>query len=87
MAYYDTIDEDLKRAKRILSDGAEDYIVPNAGPDGKDYVIHGRTIFAADTFAAYKLLESFVQEIERLHSCTGSCEDNYCPIHGIGNTK
>lgn len=46
MPYYDTIDEDLARAKRILDNG---------------------TIYGADIYAAYKLLESFVAEIERLN--------------------
>jgi hypothetical protein len=67
MSYYDTIDEDLARAKAILAGGAavtegmkEVYgptIIPLDGP----------TIYGQDLYAAYKLLESFVAEIERLH--------------------
>lgn len=49
MSYYPTIEEDLQRAKAILA---------KATPG------EGAAIYGGDTFAAYKLLESFVEEIE-----------------------
>jgi hypothetical protein len=61
MPYYDTIEEDLIRAKRILDKGK-----PEIDPQSPTYgFATGGTIYGADTFAAYKLLESFVAEIER----------------------
>lgn len=72
MTYYESIAEDLKRAKEILERG-------KVGIDGEDAVflspalqermkqVTGGTIYGADIYAAYKLLESFVMEIERLH--------------------
>lgn len=62
MTYYDTIEEDLARAKEILRKGAA------AAEMSPDIHLHleGGTIYGADTYAAYKLLESFVAEIERL---------------------
>lgn len=57
MPYYDTIEEDLARAKAILAKGE---------------AAHGRdvagTIYGGDIYAASKLLESFVTEIERVHT-------------------
>lgn len=64
MTYYETLAEDLIRAKQILAAGREDYTV-SGSEQQKPYVIHGRTILAVDIFAAYQLLESFVQVIER----------------------
>ena len=61
MTYYDTIEEDLKRAKDILERG-------KAEPPGlsmPEHVSFGGTIYGADIYAAYKLLESFVERIER----------------------
>lgn len=68
MTYYDTIEEDLARAKVILEKG-------KCIPDDETrfevaaaMMTHGDgTIYGADTYAAYKLLESFVEEIERLN--------------------
>jgi hypothetical protein len=54
MSYYPTIEEDLRRAKEILAKGK------SATGDG--------AIFGGDVYAAYKLLESFVDEIERLQT-------------------
>ena len=52
MPYYPTIEEDLARAKEILAKGQ------SAAGDG--------AIVGADTYAAYKLLESFVEQVEKL---------------------
>jgi hypothetical protein len=62
MSYYPTLDEDLARAKEILAKGkAQPFMLGDhlQIPDGG-------TIYGADTYAAYMLLESFVAEIERL---------------------
>lgn len=70
MLYYDTIEEDLSRAKEILAKG-------NMPASGMSAAIAaeiatrlrgGGTIYGADTFAVYKLMESFVAEIERLQA-------------------
>jgi hypothetical protein len=61
MPYYDTIDEDLARAKEILADGVAD-----AQQFEWMAQLSGGTIYGKDIYAAYKLLESFVAEIERL---------------------
>ena len=59
MSYYPTLAEDVARAKEILAKGR--------GVRGWLAGIHGGgTIYGADTYAAYKLLESFVAEIEQL---------------------
>jgi len=56
--YYDTIEEDLKRAKEILAKGRGDVaLVQNMG---------GEAVYGSDIYAAYKLLESLVAEVERL---------------------
>jgi hypothetical protein len=60
MSYYPTLTEDVKRAKAILDRG-------KAEPPGlpmPEHVHFGGTILGADTYAAYKLLESFVEAIE-----------------------
>ena len=54
MSYYPTIEEDLRRAKEILAKGK------SATGDG--------AILRRRRDAAYKLLESFVDEIERLQT-------------------
>jgi hypothetical protein len=59
MPYYDTLEEDIARAKQLLAKGkAEPFMLGEhlQLPDGG-------TIFGADIFAAYKLLESFVAEL------------------------
>jgi hypothetical protein len=63
MTYYPTLQEDLDRAKLLLEKGAPE---PMQGIPGVPLHLTGGTIYAGDTFAAYKLLESFVQEIERM---------------------
>lgn len=67
MPYYDTIEEDLARAKEILAKGRA-AAEPDLPPALRGWLeAHGGgTIYGADTYAAYKLLESFVAEIERL---------------------
>lgn len=66
MPYYETLNQDLIRAREILARGREEMVIPGGGRNGADYVYVGCTIYATDTYAAYKLLESFVTEIERL---------------------
>jgi len=78
MPYYDTIEEDVTRAKQILAEGRAALDaelsrlgVPATHPDAQAAVqlfaeAQGGTIYGKDTYAAYKLLESFVAEIEKL---------------------
>lgn len=72
MSYYDSIEEDLKRAKEILEKGkakidfATDFPFVTQADRESVVATAGGTIFGADIYAAYKLLESFVEEIERL---------------------
>jgi hypothetical protein len=70
MPYYDTIEEDLTRAREILEKGKAD-IPEGVAPEIFGVHAMGGTIYGADTFAAYKLLESFVEEIEKLQKLTG----------------
>jgi hypothetical protein len=77
MPYYDTLDEDLARAKEILAKGrpkSEDF--PYADPADRAAAVAqaGGHIFGMDMFAAYKLLESFVAEIARLQHALNDCE-------------
>jgi hypothetical protein len=62
MTYYPTLDEDLARAKEILAKGKD----ATFGKSG--FYAGGATIYGADVFTAYKLLESFVAEITRLRA-------------------
>lgn len=62
MPYYDTIEEDLQRAKEILAEGRPDEVL-HLGVMRAD---GGGSIYGKDIYAAYKLLESFVAEIECL---------------------
>jgi hypothetical protein len=67
MSYYPTLDEDLARAKEILAKGkAAHDEVAYLQESVKAAALPGGAIYGADTYAAYKLLESFVAEIERL---------------------
>lgn len=69
MSYYKTIDEDLQRAKEILEKGKPaPWETANFSPEVIEAFRQGGlgTIYGADVYAAYKLLESFVAEIERL---------------------
>lgn len=66
--YFDTIAEDLARAKQILDKGKpaaweEAQFTPEVIEALRK--VGGGTIYGADIYAAYKLLESFVAEIER----------------------
>jgi hypothetical protein len=67
MTYYPTLDEDIARAKHIVergrdrADGAYDSL---RGIE----TVRGGTIYASDIYAAYKLLESFIEQIERLQA-------------------
>lgn len=68
MPYYNTIEEDLKRAKEILAEGKNEMEVGTAITDGGGRILStgGGTIYGKDTYAAYKLLESFVEIIEAM---------------------
>jgi hypothetical protein len=62
MPYYDTLSEDIARAKEILAKGRTEFHVPGWPR------VSGGTIYGADTYAAYRLLESFVEALEHLQS-------------------
>jgi hypothetical protein len=62
MSYYATIEDDLARAKAILAKGRTAEAASAGWPNS------AATIYGADLYAAYKLLESFVEEIERLRT-------------------
>jgi len=66
MPYYDTLAEDLQRAKQILAEGRPtERDLANLPPLMRESLSQtGGTIFGKDTYAAYKLLESFVEAIE-----------------------
>ena len=74
MTYYPTIEEDLVRAKEILARGKATLdtqlleLIPKIDPESREVFQQtlGGTIYGSDTYAAYRLLESFVEEIERL---------------------
>lgn len=53
MTYHPTLTEDITRAKEILDRGRE-----------RDLPESGGAIYGADSFAAWKLLESFIEAIE-----------------------
>lgn len=66
MSYYDTLEEDLERAKTILKEGK----APEPDPNSPLYDFMRRadgcgTIYGKDIYAAYKILESFVDKIEK----------------------
>ena len=77
MPYYDTIEEDLTRAKEILEKGRNVIGLPH--PTDPALKVAGGTIYGVDTYAAYKLLESFVAEIERLRTMNASQVDTPPP--------
>lgn len=70
MTYYRTLQEDVDRAKEILAKGRANLETfrQDAGLREKDQArfaqLLGGIIYGADTFVAYKLLESFVEAIE-----------------------
>lgn len=68
MPYYNTIEEDLKRAKEILAEGRlTERDLAGLPPLMRETLSEtGGTIFGKDTYAAYKLLESFVEIIEAM---------------------
>lgn len=80
MSYYPTIDEDIERAKRILEVGKmtehELGSLKSLPEDRRKQIIENSgSIYIADSHAAYKLLESFVEEIERLRKLVGPKTD------------
>ena len=66
MPYYPTLRQDVARAKQILAEGR----ASAETLDGIDAPViismEGGTIFGKDIYAAYKLLESFVEVIETM---------------------
>jgi hypothetical protein len=66
MPYYDTIGEDIERAKQILAKGKPDIdALQRLGftPENLPTLVGG-AIYGADAYAAYRLLESFVDQVE-----------------------
>ena len=68
MSYYRTLREDVERAKEILERGKGDPAgllahFPDAETRQRVQELIGGTIYGADIYAAYKLLESFVEVI------------------------
>lgn len=89
MPYYPTLKEDLARAKQILEEGkawrGEVVSLFKGVGDDPERIARledalGGTIFGKDIYAAYKLLESFVNEIE--HPDHYHCE---CRTSGCGH--
>jgi hypothetical protein len=72
MTYYPTIEEDLARAKKILETGKPDHDNSLLPPEYQE--LAGGVIYGQDTYAAYKLLESFVAEIERMRAREGAID-------------
>lgn len=72
MSYYATIEEDVVRAKAILGRGKTDAekqlegVFPDADLRKKVLAVVGGSIPAADNYAAYQLLASLSEEVERL---------------------
>ena len=67
MPYYPTLTEDVARAKEILDKGRmrEEDLPGYLTPELRDKILTtGGAIFGADSYAAYKLLASFVEAIE-----------------------
>jgi hypothetical protein len=63
MSYYPSLAEDIARAKEILANGrAGDQ--PSWMSDEEWARLSGGTIYGADLYAAYKLLETFVQKLD-----------------------
>jgi hypothetical protein len=85
MSYYDTIDDDVKRAKEILKtgegSGCNEYRPDHNGECqtcDEPADAHGdvsTAIYGADIYTAYKLLESFVAEITNFHQLFSDYED------------
>lgn len=61
MTYYPTLDEDLARAKEILAKANEEILNSHGDVLTRELLM----IDGSDSYAAYKLLESFVAEIEK----------------------
>lgn len=80
--HYDTIAEDLQRAKDILkSGGLTEFDIPQAmDPEiRKRWLETGGTIFSGDIYAARQILKSFIEEIERLHAYIKDVRDDLPP--------
>ena len=71
MSYYPTLAEDLQRAKQILKSGKLTDVDKPPGLSEelwRTMAERSGNISVSDTFATYRLLESFVEEIERLQA-------------------
>lgn len=64
MSYYNTLTEDIERAKVILDKGRVTTTLDVRGTSDGRVNLETGTIYGADIYAAYKLLESFVEAIE-----------------------
>ena len=86
MSYYPTIDEDLARAKQILEKGRDADVPLGTLSAALQAAInkHSGAIYGADIYPAYKLLESFVAEIERLRGIA-TVPDCDCRTSGCGH--
>lgn len=83
VSYYPTITEDIARAKQILAKGRNE-LVPGLAEAERELdprvdvehlrTLAGGTIFGADIYPAYKLLESLVTEVERLRASVVQAE-------------
>jgi hypothetical protein len=84
MSYYETIDEDLIRAKALLAKGraSEQDMPPGWDPRLRQVALQSGTIYGGDIYAAYKLLESLVAEVERLRSPTVKPSEPTCAACG-----
>lgn len=70
MPYYPTIDEDLQRARQILDEGRSAGAIGGQGLEFCDGIIYGK-----DIYAAYQLLKSFVEEIDKFFGLFSDHED------------
>jgi hypothetical protein len=65
VSYYPTLAEDVARAKAILAEGLPRLDeVADLPEELRALALNQGTIYGKDTYAAYKLLESFVAAIE-----------------------
>lgn len=72
MTYYPTIEEDVARAKEILAEGRsaleqvlDSVVLPDGVTREQLLKLQGGTIYGKDIYAAYQLLQSFVEFIEQ----------------------
>jgi hypothetical protein len=76
MSYHDTLEEDLNRARAIIEEGKAEPV----GLPMPEHLSFGGTIYGKDTYAAYRLLQSFVERIEMMTKALefARSEHRYC---------